>query len=128
MADKDCLCSADMYPLRPTGKLLAEYLLFLLLSDEYSTWAILESERVAMPKINWETLSTLRFPLPPVCEQTKIIDYLTKKTQGIDHYSQAIRKCISLLKERRSALITAAITGQIPPEEMAGEMANGSFG
>ncbi|APZ42525.1 hypothetical protein BW247_04985 [Acidihalobacter ferrooxydans] len=72
-----------------------------------------------MPKINREALATLRFPLPPVCEQSKIIDYLTKKTHDIDYYSQAIRESISLLKERRSALITAAVTGQIDPKEMA---------
>ncbi len=119
LAGEDCLCSADMYPLRPSDKLMAEYLLFLLLSDEYSTWAVLESERVAMPKINRETLTTLRLPLPPIPEQVRIIKHIHSESKFIDEYASEVMRSINLLKERRSALITAAVTGQIPPEEMA---------
>jgi type I restriction enzyme, S subunit len=119
LATEDCICSADMYPLRPQDNLNAEYLLFFLLSEEFSTWAILESERVAMPKINRETLGAIRLPLPSFDEQINIVAYIRKRIARIDRQCEAIKNSVALLKERRAALITAAVTGQIPFEEMS---------
>ena len=60
-----------MYPLRPRVSLVnASYLYWLLLSDGFvADWSVLEADRVAMPKINRETLGDLRLPLPPRSEQ-----------------------------------------------------------
>lgn len=120
LADEDCLCSADMYALRPSERLLPQYLQYFLLSEDFSTWAELESARVAMPKINRETLSAIRMPVPPLQEQERIIFEIRKGTERIDLQRKAIRVSVELLKERRAALITAAVTGQIPLEEMTG--------
>ena len=120
LADEDCLCSADMYALRPSERLLPQYLHYFLLSEDFSTWAELESARVAMPKINRETLSAIRMPVPPLQEQERIIFEIRKGTERIDLQRKAIRVSVELLKERRAALITAAVTGQIPLEEMTG--------
>lgn len=118
LAPEDCICSADMYPLRPQDNLNAEYLLFFLLSEEFSTWAVLESDRVAMPKINRETLGAIRLPLPPLDEQVNIVDHIRKRITRIDTQREAIENSVALLRERRSALITAAVTGQLTMEEM----------
>jgi type I restriction enzyme S subunit len=118
LADEDCLCSADMYALRPSERLLPQYLQYFLLSEDFSTWAELESARVAMPKINRETLSAIRIPVPPIQEQERIISEIRRGTERIDLQRRAIRVSVELLKERRAALITAAATGQIPLEEM----------
>ena len=120
LADQDCLCSADMYALRPSERLLPQYLQYFLLSEDFSMWAELESARVAMPKINRETLSAIRIPVPPLQEQERIISEISKGTGRIDLQRRAIRGSVDLLKERRAALITAAVTGQIPPEAMSG--------
>ena len=119
LAEEECLCSADMYPLRPYGMLDPEFLLYLLLSDQFSTWAVLESQRVAMPKINRETLNELRIPVPPISEQRDISVFLRSNLRLIDRQREAILDSVSLLRERRATLITAAVTGQLDPEEMA---------
>ncbi len=119
MATEECLCSADMYPLRPLEHLAAEYLFYLLLSDEFSTWAILESQRVAMPKINRETLNDLRIPIPTLSEQKKITKVIAEGTARIEIQYKAIQDSIDLLKQRRAALITAAVTGQLDLKEIA---------
>ncbi|MEY2341720.1 restriction endonuclease subunit S [Acidithiobacillus sp. IBUN Pt1247-S3] len=118
LAEQDCLCSADMYALRPSERLLPQYLQYFLLSEDFSMWAELESARVAMPKINRETLSAIRIPVPPLQEQEHIISEISKGTGRIDLQRRAIRGSVNLLKERRAALISAAVTGQIPLEEM----------
>ncbi len=120
LADEDCLCSADMYALRPSKRLLPQYLQYFLLSEDFSTWAELESARVAMPKINREALSAIRIPVPPLPEQEHIISEIRKGTEIINLQRKAISKSVELLKERRAALITAVVTGQIPLEEITG--------
>lgn len=113
IAPADCLCSADMYPLRGDEYLLNHYLLWFLLSEPFSAFAVLEADRVAMPKINRESLNALKLALPSVEEQEHISRILTRATTRIDALVEKTERSIELLKEHRSALITAAVTGQI---------------
>lgn len=67
----------------------------------------------AVPSINQEQVGSLRIPRPPLSEQTAIAAYLDTQTQKIDTLIAEAEKMIGLLKERRSALISAAVTGKI---------------
>lgn len=118
LAEEDCLCSAHMYALRPSDRLIPEYLEHFRLSEDFSTWAELESARVAMPKINRETLNAIRIPVSPLEEQGGIVSEVGDGTKRIDLARKAVRGHLELLRERRAALITAAVTGQIPLQEM----------
>ena len=55
------------------------------------------------------------FPLtvPPLVDQTAISDYLDKETALLDTLAAKTRETVTLLKERRAALIAAAVTGKI---------------
>lgn len=116
-AKSDCLCSADMYPLRGTDKLLNDYIYWLFLSDQFAAWSVLEADRVAMPKINRSTLNELRLPVPPTPEQTAIAAYLDRETAKIDRLTEKVDAAIARLQEYRTALITAAVTGKIDVRE-----------
>lgn len=52
-------------------------------------------------------------PLPPVSEQDRIVAHIRHETARIDALVAKVREAIGRLKEYRSALITAAVTGQI---------------
>lgn len=113
IAPEDCLCSADMYPLRGTSTLSNSFLKWFMLSEPFSVLAVLESERVAMPKINRESLKTVWLPIPTPQEQEAIDFFLLKETTKLDSMKEEASRAIKLLSERRSALIAAAVTGQI---------------
>jgi type I restriction enzyme, S subunit len=113
IAPEDCLCSADVYPMRSRGRLTNEFLYWFLLSDQYSAWSVLESDRVAMPKINRDTLNELRLPVPPRAEQIAIAKYLGFETAKLDALIAKVAGAIERLQEYRTALITAAVTGTI---------------
>lgn len=72
-----------------------------------------------MVKISQDHLCNWRIPVPPLEEQLDIVRRLREATDHIDAVSTAISESLDLLKERRSALITAAVTGKIPQGEMA---------
>jgi type I restriction enzyme S subunit len=51
--------------------------------------------------------------LPPFAEQRTIVDHIIYEVAKLDNTRKATERTITLLKERRAALITAAVTGQI---------------
>ncbi|WP_428934800.1 restriction endonuclease subunit S [Streptomyces sp. ACT015] len=58
-------------------------------------------------------------PLPPLDEQRRIVAYLNDEIAKIDALIAETERFIELAWERRSALITAAVTGQIDVREVA---------
>lgn len=58
-------------------------------------------------------------PIVPIEEQRQIASHLDRETSKIDAVRAATERTIALLKERRSALIAAAVTGQLDLGEVA---------
>ncbi|WP_432091734.1 restriction endonuclease subunit S [Streptomyces sp. NRRL F-5630] len=82
---------------------------------------------IALAGSNTVTMESLRRPLlagfpvavPPADEQTRILGYLDKQTAKIDQLIAETEQFIELSQERRAALITATVTGQIDVREAA---------
>ena len=62
-------------------------------------------------------------PVPPKDEQLAITAHIQTATKKIDDFAKATERTITLLQERRSALISAAVTGQLKIELQASEVA-----
>lgn len=60
-----------------------------------------------------ETFLRLPIVVPPLDEQRAIVDYLDAETARIDELIREAEQLVGLARERRSALITAAVTGKI---------------
>jgi type I restriction enzyme S subunit len=58
-------------------------------------------------------------PLPPIDDQKAIVRQLEKELTPIQRIVSATERTVALLKERRSALIASAVTGQIDVEAAA---------
>lgn len=115
VAECEGLCSADMYAMVVRDGTDSRFLLYVLLSDAFTKLATDESMRVAMPKINREDLGVVRFPFPPLAEQRVIASFLDRETVKIDVLVEKKRRLIDLLKEKRIALISHAITKGLDP-------------
>ncbi|MEA4856551.1 MAG: restriction endonuclease subunit S [Solidesulfovibrio sp.] len=116
MASEDCLCSADMYPLRGKGGVCNKFIYWVLLSRWFIAWSVLESDRVAMPKINRESLNSCLLCLPSLPEQQGIATFLDAQTSKLDALIAKKRELIAKLQEKRAALITRTVTRGLPPE------------
>ena len=118
IAPTDCLCSADMYPItgRPS-QLSNRYLQELMLSQPFTEFTADRSARVAMPKVNREALAQGFLWYPPIAEQEEVLNYIDRESDPINRVQRKASDFISLLKERRSALIFAAVTGKIDVRE-----------
>jgi len=71
------------------------------------------SNGTTFQELSAESLRALRIPLPPIDERLSISSALDRQTARIDHIIEKTQRSIDLLRERRSALITAAVTGKI---------------
>ncbi|MFO0962324.1 MAG: restriction endonuclease subunit S [Phycisphaerales bacterium] len=60
-----------------------------------------------------EDVAGLRIPVPPPDEQRTIVEHIARETARLDAVRAATERTIALLKERRTALIAAAVTGQL---------------
>jgi type I restriction enzyme, S subunit len=107
------MCSADMYPVLPDRRLRPQFLLMQLLSEKFTAWATLESMRVAMPKINRETLGAYRLWVPSLDLQDAAAERFFAAQAKNEALSDKVIQSIDRLREYRAALITAAVTGQI---------------
>jgi type I restriction enzyme S subunit len=66
-----------------------------------------------------EKLRRYRFTFPPMKEQLAIADFLDSELTKLDALTAETQKAINLLQERRTALISAAVTGQIDVRKLA---------
>lgn len=71
------------------------------------------------PHLNCGEVKFVEIPLPPVKEQTEIMALVKSVTTSLDALAAEASQGIALLKERRSALIAAAVTGQIDVRKAA---------
>lgn len=106
--------------LRPsTGRvdgLFATYCLKACLASGY----IEANNRTAtLPSLSRDVLGSIQIPVPPMAEQRRITRYLDEQTAKIDALIAETERFIELSRERRAALITAAVTGQIDLRKVA---------
>ena len=66
-----------------------------------------------LPRLSIQNLLKVVGVFPPIDEQSAISAYLKVETRKFDVLSAAAERAVALLKERRAALITAAVTGQV---------------
>ena len=100
------------------------FIQFALLSTYLKEGQIdLEKMRAAQPHLNAEELGSCVLALPTSKEQVEIIAFLEVASAKFDTLITQAEHTIELLKERRTALISAAVTGQIDVRHLSGEKA-----
>lgn len=92
-------------------KIKMKFAFYTLLAAKKSL--LLLSSGGGQPNINQEKVRSFRVPVPSSSEQSKIIEFLDFNVRDLDCLSAKIEEAITLLKERRAALISAAVTGKI---------------
>ncbi|MBW4467099.1 MAG: restriction endonuclease subunit S [Pegethrix bostrychoides GSE-TBD4-15B] len=93
---------------------LPDFLNYSLNSDPMLKWARSEAlPAIGQANLNPNRYSYLPIVIPPIEEQIEILEYLQISTDKIDRLFSATRSTISLLQERRTSLISAAVTGQL---------------
>ncbi len=104
--------------IRPNEDDLApEYLGYLLASRDYSQTLKADSSAGAQDAITQTFVGYLPCLIPPLSTQRSIVNHLNREESKIKSLIKKVEKGIERLKEYRTALISAAVTGQIDVRE-----------
>lgn len=113
-----CIYSTGFAVLRArSAQVDPAFLKWMALNDLLIQAIEAHSEGLSYPAINATELVKLKTVVPPLTEQSTIAAFLDQETARIDALTAKAQRSIDLLKERRSAFITAAVTGQIDLRE-----------
>ena len=100
IADFEGICSADMYPLIPSKSIDKKFLLFILKQKEFLSYAIANSGRANIPKINREALLEYSTILPPLSLQLQFAERLALIEQQKAEIQNIIADLETLLASR----------------------------
>jgi len=111
----DGLVSPDYVVAEPIAPMDVEYFGLLFKTQIFSAETARRSHGITWDRLRlyWEDFREIRVPLPPVEEQTAIVFTVKEQTAKLDALKEATERTIALLRERRTALIAAAVMGKI---------------
>ncbi len=99
--------------IKTKNELLSQFLSFVFKSSAIKTQIEEGQKHSTVINLHLEVISGFKVPLPPIEEQIDIVSFLDNETEKLDALTAEATRAIDLLKERRTALISAAVTGKI---------------
>lgn len=117
----DGLISPDYVVAEPSHEIDAAFAGLLFRTAAFSAECARNSVGITWDRLRlyWDGFRDISIGLPPLDEQRQISQRIGTEASKIDKLATATERSITLLKERRSALIAAAVTGQIAIPEAA---------
>jgi type I restriction enzyme S subunit len=109
----DLVVSTGFAVLRPNPELLPEFFGWFCRSSTFVDDVASRSYGVSYPGISASEIVSLAMPLPTQNVQQTIATRLNEKAHNYRTLAQKLARQIVLLRERRQALITAAVTGEL---------------
>lgn len=97
----------------PGSKVSSRYLVAYFGTAAVSWYWELSKQGSTFNEVSIETVRDLTVCVPPTDEQAAITEYVDIEVRRFDVLTAEAQRAIDLLQERRSALISAAVTGQI---------------
>jgi type I restriction enzyme S subunit len=114
-----CNCHA-LIIVAPVRRVLSGNWLSWVLNSEYGRQSLESIQTGALhPHLNCGNVKELFIPVPPICEQQDIVAWIEGRLDGFGALISEAESAIALLQERRSALISAAVTGKIDVRGLA---------
>ena len=99
---------------RPSeSKVLSAFISYFTQSHVYGDWLLSTFIQATIQNVSAERYASLRMPVPGLGEQRAIASHLDRETAKIDALMANVHEAIDHLKELRTALISAAVTGKI---------------
>lgn len=106
--------SSEIYVLRTNQKIFAQFLYFRLQEDVFmELGAGAMTGAGGLKRVPSDFLTNFEFALPSLDEQREISDYILEIQSKYDDLSSKAESAIQLMQERRTALISSAVTGKI---------------
>ena len=106
--------SSEIYVLRCNHKVVNNFIYYRLQEDIFMNIATSSMTGAGgLKRVPADVITNFQIALPPIEEQLLIVKALQKKLITFDELAIKANSAINLIKERKTALISAAVTGKI---------------
>ncbi|HCG6982080.1 TPA: restriction endonuclease subunit S [Vibrio parahaemolyticus] len=106
----------DFHVMRPISNSYGKFLKSLMLTKDYIATVDASTYGAKMPRASWDFTSNIQLPFCSEVEAEKIANFLDHETAKIDTLITKQEKLIELLKEKRQAVISHAVTKGLNPD------------
>lgn len=119
---KSAVLGLDMTPcntnqavafVRPNDPSMSQWIHHVLTTPSVQNLIGSLSVQSAQPNLSMGDLGSIWLPLPPAPEIDSILSHSAQSSGRLDELMTSAQRAVDLLRERRSALISAAVTGKI---------------
>ena len=90
-----------------------EFMYWILYSEVFKTFYDFNKSGSTIQHLYQNVFNEFKYPLPPMKEQTEIINHINIKTKELDLVISKTKQEIELLKEYKTALISEVVTGKV---------------
>jgi len=116
LLESEAFCGGDILILRPSREVNAAFLGYATHSASAAGQKAEMGRGYTVMHIYASSLKNLKLSLPPLPEQRAIAAFLDRETGKIDALVEKKERLIELLQEKRTALITRAVTKGLDPD------------
>ncbi|OBU24350.1 restriction endonuclease subunit S [Photobacterium aquimaris] len=108
------LCSADIYPLSPIKEVMdKDFLFYLLLSKDFTDYAISGSGRAGMPKVNRTHLFNYSVSIPPIEKQREFIIKINQVASQSQDLERIYKSKLVTIDELKKSILQKAFSGEL---------------
>ncbi|MDD5216124.1 MAG: restriction endonuclease subunit S [Methylococcales bacterium] len=113
--ETSCFYQKALHRLRPVAPIKDEtrFMFYILFDAVHQERFISGAGKATIAHLPAETFRQYRFAYPPYEEQKQISQFLDEQKKKFDALNLRVKEAIELMQERRTALISAAVTGKI---------------
>jgi type I restriction enzyme S subunit len=115
-----CLHQNHVFAVRPGPALRSDYLALLTRSTYARAYfEVTASKTTGIASTSTSKIAAFRIPLMPLDEQAVLVRRWAAVNSLVERSRSCVQQQLALLQEHRQALITAAVTGELPVPEVA---------
>ena len=115
LADTAGEAVGDFHVMRPSKNIEGRFAQYQILNREFIAIVDGSTFGAKMPRASWDFLCNMALATPPKPEQAAIAAFLDRETEKIDALVAEQEKLIQLLREKRQAVISHAVTKGLNP-------------
>ncbi len=111
--DTPMAINQDLKAVIPGERIGAEFLAWLLRGTSDDSLRRLDEAGHGTKALRMDAWASMLLPVPPIPEQAQIAQFIEREMTRLAQLQHEAERAIALLKERRSAVIAAAVTGKM---------------
>ncbi|MDP3744858.1 MAG: restriction endonuclease subunit S [Methylotenera sp.] len=112
-AEEDGVAFGDLLVYRSKRNFLGKYCFYQMINEAFINTVDSSTYGSKMPRASADFINEMEVLLPPFQEQEEIVNYIESVLTKFNEIETKAKSAINLMQERRTALISAAVTGKI---------------